>query len=146
VVMDEAHLITASRYVALNPVRAGLVTRAEDWPWSSVRAHLARRDDELVTVRPLLDRIEHFGDAIKPTYESDATFDLLRRSETTGRPLGGVDFMETLETRLDRRLTPRRRGRKPIGMSEPSAAFTHEFGDRIPIPQYQPPVGKARLQ
>jgi hypothetical protein len=46
-----------ARYVALNPVRARLVARAEDWPWSSVRAHLAGKEDELVTVRPLLDRI-----------------------------------------------------------------------------------------
>jgi len=28
------------RYVSLNPVRARLVDRAEDWAWSSVRAHL----------------------------------------------------------------------------------------------------------
>jgi putative transposase len=41
VAMDEAHLFAAARYVALNPVRAGLATRAEDWPWSSARAHLA---------------------------------------------------------------------------------------------------------
>jgi hypothetical protein len=32
------------RYVALNPVRARLVERARDWPWSSVRAHLAGED------------------------------------------------------------------------------------------------------
>ena len=32
VVMDEDHLIAAARYVALNPVRARLIARAEDWP------------------------------------------------------------------------------------------------------------------
>jgi hypothetical protein len=26
-------------YIHLNPVRAGLVERAEDWPWSSVHDH-----------------------------------------------------------------------------------------------------------
>lgn len=52
VAMDEAHLFAAVRYVALNPVRAGLVERAVDWPWSSVGAHLARTDDPLVTVAP----------------------------------------------------------------------------------------------
>src|SRR5437762_754215 len=57
VVMDEEHLIAAARYVSLNPVRARLVKRAEDWPWSSVRAHLAARDDGLVKVKPLLDRV-----------------------------------------------------------------------------------------
>ena len=35
VVMDEPHLLAAVRYIALNPVVAGLVSRAEDWPWSS---------------------------------------------------------------------------------------------------------------
>ena len=39
VVMDEAHLSAALRYVALNPVRARLVKRATDWRWSSVHAH-----------------------------------------------------------------------------------------------------------
>ena len=38
--------MTAARYVALNPVRARLVERAEDWRWSSVAAHRAGRDDD----------------------------------------------------------------------------------------------------
>jgi putative transposase len=35
VAMDEAHLGHVMRYVSLNPVRARLVERAEDWEWSS---------------------------------------------------------------------------------------------------------------
>lgn len=34
----EAHLLELARYVPLNPVRAGFVSSAEDWPWSSYRA------------------------------------------------------------------------------------------------------------
>jgi putative transposase len=37
VVESEKHLYDASRYVLDNPVRAGLVERAEDWPWSGSR-------------------------------------------------------------------------------------------------------------
>src|SRR5690606_15343147 len=37
--LDEAHLWAAVRYIELNPVRAGLVARAEEWPWSSACAH-----------------------------------------------------------------------------------------------------------
>jgi len=37
VVATEEHLYEASRYVLANPVRAGLVERAEDWPWSGSR-------------------------------------------------------------------------------------------------------------
>ena len=52
--MDERHFLAAIGYVALNPVRAGLVARAADWPWSSARAHLAGHDDGVVTVAPVL--------------------------------------------------------------------------------------------
>ena len=45
VVMDEPHLLAAARYIVLNPVVAGLVSRAGDRPWSSARAHLAGEDD-----------------------------------------------------------------------------------------------------
>ena len=38
VVDREEYLVTLSRYVVMNPVRAGLVQRPEDWRWSSYRA------------------------------------------------------------------------------------------------------------
>ena len=34
----EAHLVELSRYLAMNPVRAGLAADPADWPWSSYRA------------------------------------------------------------------------------------------------------------
>jgi len=34
-VESEAHGVHIAAYLALNPVRAGLVDRPEDWPWSS---------------------------------------------------------------------------------------------------------------
>lgn len=37
-VEKEAHLLELHRYIVLNPVRAGLVVRPEDWIWSSYRA------------------------------------------------------------------------------------------------------------
>lgn len=37
-VEKEAHLLELHRYIVLNPVRAGLVSRPEDWSWSSYRA------------------------------------------------------------------------------------------------------------
>src|SRR5208283_927339 len=53
-VMEEPYLLAAARYVELNPVRAKLVARAEDWPWSRARAHLSGRGDSLVKVAPWL--------------------------------------------------------------------------------------------
>ena len=43
--------------VALNPARARLVQRPQDWAWSSLGAHLDGRNDSLVTVAPFLERL-----------------------------------------------------------------------------------------
>lgn len=42
-VESESHNLEAHRYIAMNPVRAGLVPSPEDWPWSSVRDVLGLR-------------------------------------------------------------------------------------------------------
>jgi putative transposase len=42
IVESESHLLEVHRYIALNPVRAGLVRDPEAWPWSSLRAMLGR--------------------------------------------------------------------------------------------------------
>ncbi len=38
-IATEPHLLMACRYVARNPVRAGLCGEPSDWPWSSYRAN-----------------------------------------------------------------------------------------------------------
>ena len=79
--MDETHLIAAARYIALNPVRARLVGRPQDWAWSSARAHLSGRDDELVKVRPLLDRVGQAGPGIRVGLRMEAEPLALRRGD-----------------------------------------------------------------
>jgi putative transposase len=113
VAMDEDHLIAAARYVSLNPVRARLVERARDWPWSSVGAHLAGRDDAVVAVRPLLKRVGDFAAFLDAAFDEEALFDPLRRSETTGRPLGAARWIARLERQSGRALAPQKRGPKP---------------------------------
>ena len=112
VVMDEAHLAHAMRYVALNPVRARLVARAEDWGWSSVRAHLTGEDDALVRVAPSLDRYGDFAAFLGSPADYTDVWRLLRQSETTGRPLGNADWIAVLETKTGRTLAPQKRGPK----------------------------------
>ncbi|MGH6889820.1 MAG: transposase [Rhizomicrobium sp.] len=112
VTMDETHLVAAVRYVALNPVRARLAARAEDWAWSSVRAHLDGKDDGLVKVGPVLDRVHDFAALIaKPA--DDSAFAALRAAEQTGRPLGTADFIHGLERILGRPIARGAPGRKP---------------------------------
>jgi putative transposase len=111
VAMDEWHLVSAVFYVSLNPVRARLVTRAEDWPWSSVRAHMNGADDGLVTVRPVLHRIPRFAELLSTT--EDQEFADLRLAEGSGRPLGTAEFAIGLERLLGRSIARRAPGRKP---------------------------------
>src|ERR1700735_2596958 len=111
VAMDESHLKSAVSYVSLNPVRARLVSRAEQWAWSSVRAHLAGEDDSLVSVRPVLGRWPNFRDLLLEDYEEK--FTSLREAEGIGRPLGTADFVTELEHRLADRLPVGLQGERP---------------------------------
>ena len=110
VALDEAHLIAAIPYVALNPVRARLVARAQDWRWSSVHAHLDRaKGDGLTDAAPVLERVEDFA-ALLVAGEDEALSTALRRAERVGRPLGDGAFMDWIEAKLGRNAKPQRRG------------------------------------
>jgi len=111
VAMDEAHLAAALRYIALNPVRARLVTRPEEWRWSSVHAHLSGRPDGITALAPVLQRYPDFTALIAQGDDPEA-FDRLRRAECIGRPLGDDAFLHRLETHTKRILRPRKRGPK----------------------------------
>ena len=106
-VMDELHLLAAVRYIEMNPVAAGLCQQPEDWPWSSSRAHLAGRDDSLVSVAPMLQRISDWRRYLQ-TSGTESTLDNLHEHSRTGRPLGDDRFIEQLE-QLTRRPLKRRR-------------------------------------
>ncbi len=109
VAMDEAHLLAAVRYVAMNPVEAHLTLQAVDWPWSSVRAHLSGCDDVLVNVAPVRARIHDFAAFLELEPEPETTGRLLS-GQTIGRPLMPDDQLEALERSLGRRLRPLPRG------------------------------------
>jgi putative transposase len=112
VAMDEAHLAAAVRYVSLNPVRAKLVARAADWRWSSVAAHLAGKNDALVTVAPVLERYGRFTEFLGEDGDDEPAWRALRMSETSGRPLGSEAWLDALEAKSGRTLKPQKRGPK----------------------------------
>jgi putative transposase len=109
--MDESHLLATVRYVELNPVKARLVERPQDWPWSSARARLAQVSDSLTDQAALLHWIRDW-----PTFwatDDDKHTDSIRRHSRTGRPMGASTFIEAAERRLGRTLRPEKRGPKP---------------------------------
>jgi len=86
--MDERHLKLCTRYVGLNPVRAGLTKRAIDWPWSSVRAHLSGEGDPLLTPGPVAELVGGDMATFFDLVAHEDGYDVLRSATRTGRPLG----------------------------------------------------------
>jgi putative transposase len=111
-VMDEPHLFAAARYVELNPVRARLCAEPLDWQWSSARAHLDGRDDKLVVVKPLLERIPDWYEYLSKSDQPVST-DMIRKHSRTGRPAGDEAFINRLEFLINRPLKKRKPGPKP---------------------------------
>jgi putative transposase len=109
--VDERYLLAATRYVELNPVRAGMVADPEAYPWSSAAAHIAGTGDALVKVKPLLEMVGNWRDFLLSGISVEE-LDRIRRHERTGRPLGDDGFVETLEQALGRILHRQRPGRK----------------------------------
>lgn len=109
-VMDENHLLAAVRYVELNPVRACLVEKAEDYRWSSAQAHLTGQNDNLVSVEPMMERVSDWGSFIDQNDSED--LDPLRQHTRNGRPLGSDEFVAGLEKIFKRPMRPLKAGRK----------------------------------
>jgi len=114
-VLDEDHLWAAVRYVETNPVRAGMVKYAEDYPWSSAAARCAgRHDPVLADGLPLTKAIDDWQAWLREPFANEgAQFDAIRQYTHTGRPCGDQHFVEALEEKTGRTLRPKPRGPKP---------------------------------
>ncbi len=108
-VMDERHCLCAARYIELNPVRAGLCKKPEEYKYSSASAHLAGRDDALLSVGPLLGLISDWSAFLQQ--EDSEGESALKRHEHTGRPAGDDSFLSSLEKQLGRIIKPGKPGR-----------------------------------
>ena len=99
--MDELWLLRAVAYVELNPVKAGRVERAWDYPWSSVHAHLSGRDEsDIVEIGPLLSLVGDWRAYLEEMRPQDLPD--IERHERTGRPLGDDSFVKLAERLLGR--------------------------------------------
>ncbi len=115
--LDAAYHWRAQRYSELNPVRAGLVTAPEDYPWSSVAVHLGLRP-----APAWLDMTAWTECWTPDTWRAflaerdDADADLLHlRSHTTlGRPVGNDAFLTQVEEQTGRRLRFPHAGRPKV--------------------------------
>lgn len=110
--LDEGYLYWAVRYVERNPVRAGMVKRAEDYWWSSARAHVRRRKDPLLSDFYLVKEIKDWGRYLTEE-DKEEQLKKFRKHIETGRPLGDKIFIEKLEQKLGIILKKKKPGSKP---------------------------------
>ena len=112
--MDEPHLLAATAYVERNPVRAKLVRRAGDWPWSSAAAHISGQGDVLAEAEWLAERTAGWvctWRAYLRRRDEMGLGEQMHSRERTGRPLGDERFVKKLERLLGRCLRPGKAGR-----------------------------------
>lgn len=118
VIQTDEHLLTVLRYIEANPLRANLVERAEDYPWSSYRVHGLGETNELVdpliTYQALSPRAQvrqrKWSEMVHRPLEA-AKLAAIRRSSATGLPYGDSNWIHRLAKQLDLDLTIRPRGR-----------------------------------
>jgi putative transposase len=112
------YFITCCRYVELNPVRAGLVADAIDYPWSSYAHHIGVRSNPLITDHSLYWEIGNTPFEREAGYkqmtEQALTSEELQDLQTNlnkGWALGTEAFKADLERQLNRQVRPEKRGR-----------------------------------
>lgn len=122
-VQDDAHFLTLCRYVEANPLRAKLVRRAQDWPWSSLSQY-ARRRPRGEPPPPLapwpLPRPANWTALVNRAIP-EPELARVRLSLDRDRPLGSDDWTRrTARTlHLEQTLRPRGRPRKPLDQLSP---------------------------
>jgi putative transposase len=111
IVEREEYLWAVARYIEQNPVKADMVKQAEDYRWSSARAHLTPASDALLHQPSWLDETDKSAYAEFLLQRDDKTESDLRRATRTGRPFGSEVFIDAMELKLNARLKARKPGR-----------------------------------
>jgi putative transposase len=107
--MDDAHMMVAARYVENNPVAAGMVDRAEEYRWSSAKAHVSGQSDGITDVAALGQHVANWRAMLVDGLEAADQVDEAIR---TGLPLGNESWRSSIAEQFGKPLTPGKRGPK----------------------------------
>ena len=109
-------MLTVLRYIERNPLRAGLVEKAEDWRWSSLQHWRAVGPVNAIDLGPVA-RPENWLQWVNQPLAA-AELENVRRSVNRGTPYGSAAWVSRIaaELGLTASLRPRGRPRKEMEM------------------------------
>ena len=114
---SDRYFLACSRYIDLNPVRAGIVADAASYRWSSFRCNARGSYDPLVTPHPAYRALGETGAARQAAYRAmcavpldAAVVDAIRHAARRGTVLGSTRCRAELELALQRPLSRRPQG------------------------------------
>jgi putative transposase len=112
--LDALYFVRAVRYVELNPVRAGLAGRAEEYPWSSAELHCQGRCSALLAPVEGFEQLNGIANWSKWLRNGldDSTLATLRRNISQNLPCGTDEFIHRLEATAGRPLRYKPQGRE----------------------------------
>ena len=112
--MDDAYTLQAARYIERNPVAAKITRRAEEYRWSSARAHITGKNDGLALTDPLLSRVDDWRTFLR--YDpADDFADRMEAHSAGGWPLGDDIFIAKVARKAGCPVRPNPRGRPAQG-------------------------------
>lgn len=125
-IQTERYLLACMVYIDLNPVRAGMVERPEDFPWSSHRHYIGERADTLVTPHALYWGLGNTPFAREAAYRelvqaglARDTLNQLTDSAIKGWALGDDAFVREVGKQTTRRPRRAHPGRPPAAPATP---------------------------
>lgn len=120
-IQAEKYLLACMVYIDLNPVRAGMVQDAAEYPWSSHNHYIGRRTDRLITPHALYWELGNTPFAREAAYAelvrsgiSMQQQSALTDSAMRGWALGQDDYVAELQRRTERRVVKTRAGRPSL--------------------------------
>jgi putative transposase len=111
IVDHEKYLWAVARYIEQTPVRAGMIEKAEDYPYSSAQAHVKGSDDDVLGEALFTNDQRQDYILLLQTDLPGKEIEQLRYATKTGRPFGNERFLVEMENKLERKLLQRPKGR-----------------------------------
>lgn len=107
----DEHLRTVLRYVERNPLRAGMVDRAEEWRWGSLyRRHAGTEEERALLAEPPISLGRRWSEYVNEP-QNEAELEAIRRSVQRGQPFGGPEWSARIARQMGLQHTFRPRGR-----------------------------------